>query len=103
MSKVEIQLRAKLANNGRTAANDRAGIRVGSDLHLAEMLLKERDDLLAALRPFAAAFENVTPEDIALPGVAEMSIQRVLYEPDQPTIADLQRAHIAVAKAEGRS
>lgn len=102
MSQAETQLRAKLARNGRNPENKNAGIRVGSDLHLAEMILAERDELLAALAPFAIAFEAVTPEDIAITGVLKMSIQRVLFEADQPTISDLQRAHTAVAKAEGR-
>lgn len=47
--------RNRLAANGRNPENKNAGIRTGSDLHLAEMLLKERDDLLALVQRFAAA------------------------------------------------
>lgn len=47
--KAEETARARLANNGRNPANNNAGIRVGSDLHLCEMLLREIDTLRAAL------------------------------------------------------
>ena len=42
-SKAEITVRERLANNGRNTANSNAGIRVGSDLHLCEMLIAEID------------------------------------------------------------
>lgn len=38
-TKAEKQLRELLVNNGRNAANNREGIKVGSPLHLAEMML----------------------------------------------------------------
>lgn len=44
ISKAEIEARDRLAGNGRTPVNNNAGIRVGSDLHLCEMLLAELDD-----------------------------------------------------------
>jgi hypothetical protein len=44
---VEKAVRARLANNGRNPANNNAGIRVGSDLHLCEILLAEIDRLKA--------------------------------------------------------
>jgi len=40
-SQIETKVRERLAANGRNPANSNAGIRVGSDLHLCEMLLKE--------------------------------------------------------------
>jgi len=48
MSHTEIRLRARLANNGRNVDNDNRGIPSGGDLHLAEMILRERDELLTA-------------------------------------------------------
>jgi hypothetical protein len=57
MIKAEERVRERLANNGRNPANNNAGIRVGSDLHLCEMLLaeldserREREKLSRALR-----------------------------------------------------
>lgn len=38
-TKAEADLRARLANNGHTTANNREGIPVGGPLHLAEMML----------------------------------------------------------------
>lgn len=52
-SNAETKVRERLANNGRNAANKNAGIRVGSDLHLCEMLLVEIDELRKNLRRFA--------------------------------------------------
>lgn len=40
-SAAETKARELLANNGRNPANKNAGIRVGSPLHLCEMLLAE--------------------------------------------------------------
>lgn len=48
-ARAEELVRARLANNGRNPENKNAGIRVGSDLHLCEMLLKEIDELRAKL------------------------------------------------------
>lgn len=45
ISKAETDARDRLANNGRNPTNKNAGIRVGSDLHLCEMLLAEIDAL----------------------------------------------------------
>ena len=42
-SKAEITVRHRLENNGRNTANNNAGIKVGSDLHLMEMLIGEID------------------------------------------------------------
>ncbi len=42
-------VRERLANNGRNPANANAGIPVGSDLHLCEMLLNEVDRLRAVI------------------------------------------------------
>lgn len=44
-SNAETEARKRLANNGRNPDNHRAGIRVGSDLHLCEMLLAEMDEM----------------------------------------------------------
>lgn len=43
-SKAEKMARERLARNGRNDANSQAGVRVGSDLHLCEMLLAELDE-----------------------------------------------------------
>lgn len=48
-SQTEIQARERLASNGRNPANNNAGIRVGSDLHLCEMLLSDIEALRAVL------------------------------------------------------
>ena len=52
-SNAETKVRERLANNGRNPANKNAGIRVGSALHLCEMLLAEMDELRKTLRRFA--------------------------------------------------
>lgn len=49
-SKAEQQIRERLANNGRNTANNNAGIRVGSDLHLCEVLLAQINQARAALQ-----------------------------------------------------
>lgn len=53
MSEAEKKARERLANNGRNPANNNAGIQVGDDLHLCEMLLSEIERMQAALKPFA--------------------------------------------------
>lgn len=58
-------------------------------------------ELLEALKPFADSFDAVTTEDLAVLGIEEMKIQRVLYEPDQPAISDLRRAKAALSKVPG--
>lgn len=60
--KAEETVRARLANNGRNPANNNAGIRVGSDLHLCEMLLRSLDTARAALNEkpdFKAMTDNL--------------------------------------------
>lgn len=52
--KAEMLVRERLTNNGRNPANGNAGIRVGSDLHLMEMLIQEIDDLRAVVTGGAA-------------------------------------------------
>lgn len=54
VSKAEQDARARLANNGRNPANKNAGIRVGGDLHLCEMLLAELDAARARLAALSA-------------------------------------------------
>jgi hypothetical protein len=54
-SKAETRARELLANNGRNTANSNEGIRVGSHLHLCEMLLADintlRGKLIASQEP----------------------------------------------------
>jgi hypothetical protein len=45
----EYNLRERLANNGRNPANKNQGIRVGSDLHFCEMLIKQLEGVRKAL------------------------------------------------------
>lgn len=58
VSQAEQRARNRLANNGRNTDNSNAGIRVGSDLHLCEMLLAEIDWLRDELQAVDAAFEG---------------------------------------------
>lgn len=63
----EDKARERLANNGRNPANLNAGIRVGSDLHVCEMLLKEIERQRDALRKIAnySAASTIQPALIA--------------------------------------
>lgn len=51
---VEVLARERLANNGRNPANNNAGIRTGSDLHLCEMLIGQLDQARAAFTELAS-------------------------------------------------
>jgi hypothetical protein len=57
--------------------------------------IKRIAQLRAALQPFAESWEAVTDEDIAVAGFDEMKMQDVLFASDQPSMADLKRAHAA--------
>lgn len=52
-NEAERKVRARLENNGRNPTNQNAGIRVGSELHLFEMLLAELDIARIHLRRLA--------------------------------------------------
>lgn len=67
-SSAEIKARELLADNGRNRANHSAGIRVGSPLHLCEMLLAELDETRKTLklaRPYVESCAEPNGKDNA--------------------------------------
>lgn len=75
MSNVEAKVRERLANNGRNLANNNAGIRVGSDLHLCEMLLKDIEGMRQALTQICFIRPAGEPE-----GAWRSDLQQIAYK-----------------------
>lgn len=91
MSEAARKLRIRMANNGRNPANGNMGIRVGSDLHLAEIILSQRDSLLSAARAVVAH------EDASVAAMKAMTDEA--YEPPDLPWMPMLRAVIAKAEA----
>jgi hypothetical protein len=54
-------------------------------------------EMVAALQPFAEAFDRIPARDRDLEGIDEFNIERVMYVQYQPKVGDLRRAKAALA------